>query len=239
MPLQQLPLLPPPMDVTPVLVRTTLPLLPLPPNSLRQPIHTARLTIRPWEQSDLHQIRILRTQPEVMKVSRQGRIDLSLEETQAWLNRYLPPEDAQTYSFAIILREDGELIGTGGVHSFKGVFGWPELGYMFREEYWGRGFATELLKGWMGAWGALPRGVAEVEVDPRTVDGDGKEGEIREADEQIIAITADYNEASQKVLGKCGWEHFMTWPGDDAPTLPTFRWFPTRQTNGVNGIKEA
>ncbi|KAB5549846.1 GNAT domain-containing protein [Coniochaeta sp. 2T2.1] len=240
MPVTDLPLLPPPSEVKRILVRTTLPLSPLPPNHLRQPITTPRLLIRPWQQSDLHQIRILRTQPEVMKVTRQNRIDLSLEETQAWLDRFLSPNDGQTHNFAIVLRETGELIGTGGVHSFKGEFGWPEIGYMFREEYWRKGFATEFLAGYMAAWKGLPRGVVEVEVevDPRTT-RTGKPGE--EVEEQIIAITADFNEGSQKVLGKCGWEHFITWPGDDALKLPTFRWFPTRKTEekGMKGVKEA
>ncbi|KAB5578481.1 GNAT domain-containing protein [Coniochaeta sp. 2T2.1] len=235
MPVTDLPLLPPPSEVTPILVRTTLPLVPLPPNHLRQPITTPRLLIRPWQQSDLQQIRILRTQPEVMKVTRQNRIDLTLEETQAWLDRFLSPNDGQTHNFAIVLRETGELIGTGGVHSLKGEFGWPEMGYMFREEDWGKGFATEFLAGYMGAWKELPRGVVEVEVDPRTT-RTGKSGE--EVEEQIVAITADFNEGSQKVLRKCGWEHFITWPGDDAAKLPTFRWFPSRKGEGVNGVKE-
>ncbi|OIW26154.1 acyl-CoA N-acyltransferase [Coniochaeta ligniaria NRRL 30616] len=212
-----------PEDVEFVLVKTTLPVTPLPPNTARLPIVTDRLIIRPWLPTDFDQIRILRLQPEVMQYTRVGHIDLDEAETQAWLARFLPPGDAATHSCAITLKETGEVIGTGGTHSLQGNFGWPEVGYMFRKEFWGKGYATEFLRAYMKSWAELPREEVEIKVDPRTVTGDGV------AEEQLIAVTAIVNEGSQKVLRKCGWEHFVTWPGDDSSTLPTFRFFPCRK----------
>ncbi|KAH8906051.1 hypothetical protein BR93DRAFT_928657 [Coniochaeta sp. PMI_546] len=158
-----------------------------------------------------------------MQFTRVGHIDLDEAETQAWLAKFLPPNDALTHSSAITLRETGEVIGSGGTHMLQGELGWPELGYMFRTEFWGKGYATEFLRAYIESWAKLPRAEVEIKVDPRTVTGKGV------AEEQIIAVTAEVNKGSQKVLQKCGWEHFMTWPGSDGNPLPTFRYFPGRK----------
>jgi RimJ/RimL family protein N-acetyltransferase len=158
-----------------------------------------------------------------MRFTRVGRIDLDEAETQAWLAKFLPPNDALTHSMAITLKETGEVIGSGGTHSIQGNLGWPEVGYMFRTEYWGKGYATEFLRAYIKTWAELPRAEVEIKVDPRTVTGDGV------AEEQIIAVTENVNGVSQKVLYKCGFEHFVTLPGRDSTTLPTFRYFPTRK----------
>jgi RimJ/RimL family protein N-acetyltransferase len=205
-----------------VLVKTTLPSRPLPPNASRQPIITDRLVIRAWTPEDLKELRVLRTQPEVMRWTRVGHIDLDEAATQTHLNRYLPPNDANTYNCAITLKETGELIGSGGVHMFTGSFGWPELGYMFRTEFWGQGYGTEFVRGFVEAWSALPREEVEIKVDPRTATGDGV------AEEQLIAITDGANWGSQKILRKCGFEQYLVFPGDDGGPLPTFRFFPAR-----------
>lgn len=218
-----LPISPSPESVHRVLVKTTLPAQPLPSNSARLPITTARLTIRPWLASDLAQLRILRTQPEVMKWTRAGHIDLDEAATQAWLARFLPPDDSLAHNCAITLTETGELIGAGGVHSFRGEHGWPEVGYMFRSDFWGKGYAAEFLRAFAEGWAALPREEVEILVDPRTAGADGKT-----AEEQLVATAEDSNGASQRVLRKCGWEHFLTWLGDKGNTLQTFRYFPAR-----------
>lgn len=218
-----LPVTPSPRDVEHVLVKTTLPTQPLPPIVARLPIITDRLIIRSWLPTDLAQLRVLRTQPEVMQYTMVGHVDLDEAVTQAWLARWTASNDVLTHNCAITLRETGELIGSGGTHSLKSDFGWPELGYMFRSEFWGKGYATEFVRAYTASWAALPREEVEIMVDPRTVDADGKT-----AEEQLIAITEDVNEGSQRVLRKCGWEHFVTWRDSD-DLLPTFRYFPCRK----------
>ncbi|RBQ90477.1 hypothetical protein VDGD_01081 [Verticillium dahliae] len=183
-----------------ITVKTTLPARPLPAHASRQPILTPRLMIRPFAESDIHALRVLRTQPEVMRNTAAGRIDLDVAETQAKLALSLPPNDAHTFNCAICLRDSGEFVGCGGCHVMVGEFGWPVLGYMFVKEHWGRGFATEFVTGFLAAWWALPREVCELRVDRGTV----RVGEDGLAEEQYTAVTVDDNVASQRILTKTG-----------------------------------
>ncbi|KAL1843716.1 hypothetical protein VTJ49DRAFT_97 [Mycothermus thermophilus] len=140
--------------------------------------------------------------------------------------------------------EEGEVIGVGGCHRWKGLFGWPEVGYMIRQEVWGKGLATEFLEGWLEVWEGLEREELEIEVDERTIlgltEGSGKRErggvEVVKVREQLVAITAEGNEKSQRVLGKRGFEWFTTWLADDLTQtqregekkmveLPTYRRF--------------
>ena len=227
---------PAPDPSTFVRVRTTLPRRPLPPNAARQPILTPRLALRTLTLDDLPALHVLRTQPEVMKWTALGRPDKDLEETRAKIENFVQPKDRNgTFNFAICDRETGEMIGIGGCHLFRAGFGWPEVGYMFRKEYWGKGLGTEFLKGWVGAWEGLEREEVELEVDARTV-GEGVTGADGRVREQTIAVTAAENGKSQGVLGKVGFEWFTTWlaenlsPGAEPGSmeaLPTYRLFPS------------
>lgn len=133
-------------------IKTTLPIYPLPSAATRGQILTPRLLLRGLSQDDLEAYHTLRTDPEIMKWTVQGRPDRDLAETQEKLDLFLPPNDVLKSNWAICLRESGEFIGIGGVHIFASTFGWPELGYMIRREYWGRGLATEFLRGFVGYW---------------------------------------------------------------------------------------
>ena len=75
-------------------VKATLPTHPLPPNSERPPIRTARLIIRPFAPGDLAGIHALRTQAEVMEYSSVGRPDRDEAETQAFMDGALAPRNA-------------------------------------------------------------------------------------------------------------------------------------------------
>ncbi|KAK6193420.1 hypothetical protein LQW54_012484 [Pestalotiopsis sp. IQ-011] len=68
--------------------------------------------------------------------------------------------------------EEGELIGDGGVHAFAGSdSGWPELGYKFKREHWGRGYATEFAAAFVRFWWGLPRRPGRVEVAECSISG--------------------------------------------------------------------
>ncbi|KAM7197810.1 acyl-CoA N-acyltransferase [Naviculisporaceae sp. PSN 640] len=219
-------------------VKTTLPVSPLPSGEARGTIITQRLLIRPVQQSDLEAYHKLRTDPEIMKWTVQGRVDKDLEETRAKLDLFLPPNDVKMSNWAICLREgEGEMIGIGGCHIFpSSTFGWPELGYMIRREFWGGGLATEFLGAFVGYWAGLEREERIIFVDERTLGGGGEkevEMEIPVVEEQILAITSEHNAKSQGVLRKNGFEEFTTWTGkegDGSPVeLPTWRYFPARK----------
>ncbi|KAG7293309.1 hypothetical protein NEMBOFW57_003355 [Staphylotrichum longicolle] len=197
---------PEPDPSTFIRVRTTLPRRPFPPNATRQPITTERLTLRVLTQDDLAALHELRTQPEVMIWTALGKPDKDLAETQAKLDPFLPPRDEATFNFAICDRATGQMIGIGGCHLWRSAFGWPEVGYMLRKEFWGKGLGTEFLRGFL-------TGVRE----------------------QLIAVTATGNDKSQGVLGKAGFKWFTTWLAEDLQKgtgpgsmieLPTFRYFP-------------
>jgi len=227
-----------------VCVRATLPRLPL--ISARKSVVTERLVIRPLAPEDAQAYHVLRTQPDVMVRTAAGIPDKDLVETQAKLDLYLPPNDATTFNFAICLRkkEDdkhaeeggaGEMIGAGGVHMWRGAFGWPELGYMIRTEHWGKGIVTEFVKGFLGVWAGLEREEREVLVDERfvvwvseggrgiegTSKGNGEDDKVdgvgrRLAEEHLIAITQTDNVGSLKVLERSGFEFVFTWTTADS-----------------------
>lgn len=129
--------------------------------------------------------------------------------------------------------EEGELIGIGGCHHLppNTMFGWPVVGYVIQKEHWGKGYTTEFLQAWLGAWRALEREVREVLVDPRTVsfpqigspgchDDKVKEGEDREqilpqVPEQIVTYAVSDNVGSWRVMEKAGFEHLLTWEEPD------------------------
>ncbi|KAJ2893804.1 hypothetical protein MKZ38_008213 [Zalerion maritima] len=93
------PTAPPSLSVS---VATTVPICP--PNAARKQIVTSRLVLRPVGQPDLSPLHRLRSQPEVMRWTKLGIVDNSLEATQQKLDPFLPPNDLTTYNFAICLR---------------------------------------------------------------------------------------------------------------------------------------
>jgi RimJ/RimL family protein N-acetyltransferase len=166
----------------------------------------------------------------------QGLIDKDLEVTRSRLAFFLPPNDEKTFQFAICLKKTGDMIGVGGCHSLNSVFGWPAIGYMLRKEYWGQGLATEFVRAWLGMWCELPRAEAEVEVYRDSMfsehEGDGKTVEI------MTSFTTADNVASQRVLEKSGFQHFLTWREPDLRNpdveiaLEGYRYFPNYHAAG-------
>jgi RimJ/RimL family protein N-acetyltransferase len=187
-------------------IRTTLPLIP--PIDSREEIHTPRLIIRPPRVSDVPALHKLRIQHEAMKHSSKGA-DKTLEDTLRSLDDVLPPNDLITYHFFIFERDTGELIGKGGVHSFTGHhFGWPEAGYSFKQETWGKGYATEFLTAFLKSWWSLPRKEAEIEVDPTSLDTEGLDISDTPVTEHLAAVASVDNIGSLNVLKKTGFRRF-------------------------------
>lgn len=221
-----------------VSVRTTLPTLPQ--NLSRPQVTTPRLVLRPFTHSDLDALYTLRQQPEVMKWTTAGRVDADREETASKLALFLPPNDTKTFNCAICLKDTGELIGQGGVHAFEQPaddaaagpqLGWPEVGYMIREEHWGKGIATEFLAAFVDMWTGLPReGTVGRRVTASSVGGAG--GAATAVDEQLVAVIDGTNGASQKILERCGFESFMSFRDvdirdpDKMIDLVAYRYFP-------------
>ncbi|KXJ97271.1 GNAT domain-domain-containing protein [Microdochium bolleyi] len=198
-----------------VTVRTTLPVTPLPALAGRQPLETERLRLVPISQDDLAGYHAIRTRPEYMVHSSQGRVDRDLGETQAWLNRFLPPNDGSTYVFAIkekvvgagpVGAETGTATGEGaekeddmdraigmmGIVRMNSGTGWPEVGYGINTTHHGKGYATELLREVVRFWWTLPREEVVVEMKPRYVFGTAPftegVGVLREEDPELVEM---------------------------------------------------
>ncbi|KAE8350052.1 GNAT domain-containing protein [Aspergillus coremiiformis] len=189
------------------------------PHSETPPIHTARLLLRPFKRTDLPALHHLRTTPEVMRWTRQNRIDTSVEETQTWMERYLPKTDAEeqsncSYNFVVFRKkesglEEDDLIGVLGIVNFSASEA-PEVGYLFLPTVWGMGYATEALKGYAEAWWELRLG--------------GVSGG------SLCAVTDKTNVGSAKVLTKCGWS--VVQEGVEEDGVEVLHWVLRRPVEG-------
>ena len=190
-----------------VTVKTTLPQLPYLPSPSRRAVRTERLLLRPPVESDLDAYHVIRSQPEVMRWTGKGVPDADAAETWKVLSQKFPPNDAANFDFAICLVDTGELIGLGGSHERTGELGWPVIGYLLHKDAWGKGYATEFLKGFLEAWWELPRSDVELKVERDSVQGD----EVVKT-ECISAVTHATNMTSKKVLTKCGMQLVKIFP---------------------------
>lgn len=67
----------------------------------------------------------------------------SVDDTIEWLKKDLQNIDSKyNYSWGFVLKETGELFGSGGM-SLKKDLGCYELGYNIMKKYWGQGLTTE------------------------------------------------------------------------------------------------
>lgn len=111
---------------------------------MRTPVlETERLLLRPMTANDAESVfRNWTSDPDVAKFMR-WELHKHVSETREWLTseEALVESDA-VYNWGFVLKETGELIGSGGLVyiEFKGMF---ELGYNIMKKYWGRGLTTE------------------------------------------------------------------------------------------------
>ena len=178
-------------------MKTTRPILPDP----APPFTTSRLLLRPIKREDLNDYHALRTQKEVMVWTSTGKVDVDLDFTMTWIERHLPPKN--TFSFSIEeLSNPGKVIGSIGLPYFDP----PEVGYMFRMEAWGKGYATETLKAWLETYWALPREVVEVEDEKPTYE---READANGVSREVLrALFESNNAGSRGVLRKCSFKEY-------------------------------
>ena len=179
-----------------ITISTSLPVIPSNAAN-RPPILTTRLLLRPLFTNDLNGLHAIRSQEEVMTWTTQGVPALNLKEMEHYLAERLRSE--VRFDYAICLREGGEMIGFGGVTRMAGQLGWPNMGYIFRKEAWGQGYATEFVRGFLPVWWSLERRPCEIEVDVSTIRGDG---DVKE--EVLLGGVIKGNAASDNILRKTG-----------------------------------
>jgi RimJ/RimL family protein N-acetyltransferase len=122
-------------------------------------ISTTRLLLRPAEPGDLEAIHAVMAHPGAMAYWSTPP-HRSREQTREWLRSMIDIAPGQGEDFVVAHR--GQVIGKAGFYRF------PEIGFIFSPDAWGRGFATEALGPILQRAFAL-HGLAAVEadVDPR------------------------------------------------------------------------
>jgi RimJ/RimL family protein N-acetyltransferase len=100
---------------------------------------------------------------------------------------------------------EGELIGDGGVFFLDNKDEkWPEIYYVLRKDFWNKGYATEFLQAFLGAWWRLPRENTCMRVQP--VVSLGNLFYHQDVKEQLGAEIRMDNTGSVRVVEKAGFE---------------------------------
>lgn len=106
-------------------------------------IETERLIIRPVVAEDAEAVFRWASDPEVTKYMIYST-HASVEFTRSWLQtRDL--EDPDSYDLGFVYKENGELIGMGGL-IYKPEEDLWSIGYNLRRDYWGRGIVPEAMQ---------------------------------------------------------------------------------------------
>ncbi|KAF7180422.1 hypothetical protein CNMCM7691_009590 [Aspergillus felis] len=115
----------------------------------------------------------------------------SRQDVVDWLCSKTPDASGavgRLFFFVIIPKDEPDrIIGSLGVNSLSPA---PSVGYAMHPSYWGRGYASEALRGVIDAWWKLPR-----------VDGLGQE-------EKLFAAVNLANKGSVKVLQRNGFKTY-------------------------------
>lgn len=139
---------------------------------------TNRLLFRMFAEDDLDDLARIFAKASVMKYLGLDCAPLSREETEIALLSIIKNWKIHNFGrWAVISKENGNLIGCAGFRSYEGL---AELFYLIDEPYWGKGLATEI------AQACLMFGFNDRRFD------------------KIIAFTRPQNAASRRVLEKIG-----------------------------------
>jgi len=161
------------------------------------PLHSSeRLVFRPLMESDFEGYHLLVKQPEpmigyglnAMPETRTARLWFNQLQDETRVGIFLKNSD----------EKEGELIGEGLV--LKSDKQWPRVHYVFKNEHWGHGYATEFLNAFLSAWWDLPRENTTLFVEEISLDSHEKQN----ATERLCAEIKRENKANLKVVEKTG-----------------------------------
>lgn len=160
-------------------------------------LETARLRLVMWHRDDA---RLLHDLHSTLATTRymSGGLPWSLERCEERIGQWFGEQALDgTTKYKVLSKDDGRFIGRAGISLHDPEINEFELGYAFREEEWGKGYATEVARDLI-RW-FLGRNIAE----------------------RVIAFTHPENYASQHVLKKIGMRPVA--PRDiDGVVAPTF-----------------
>ncbi|MFC1841970.1 GNAT family N-acetyltransferase, partial [Candidatus Dependentiae bacterium] len=149
-------------------------------------LETERLYFRPFVKDDLEKLIALYTDKEVVKHIKEpietiaGK-KLDRELIKEMLNFYIEHQKNHGYSYwAAFEKETGDFVGRIGLRKVYEKPNTADVGYVIHKKYWGKGYATESMKG-------IINGVF-AHTDIKT----------------ILAITTPEHKASRRVMEKVG-----------------------------------
>ncbi|GAB5400644.1 MAG: GNAT family N-acetyltransferase [Aureisphaera sp.] len=173
---------------------------------MKTSIETERLVLREITFADKEDLFQLHTDPEVQKYTGEPVVETMEEIEEAIRVRHF---DYATYGYgrmATILKETNEFIGWAGL-TYLPEFDKVDLGYRFKKEYWGKGYATEASEA------ILHHGFRVLNLD------------------LIIAIAMPDNKASFKIMEKVGMHFDKQAPYDE--TIQDAIWYRLDRTDYV------
>ena len=148
-------------------------------------LHTTRLVLREFRDSDVDPLYEIQGNRDHMRFTFWAD---SRATCESWLRRYADARRANGFApWAIVHRQEHQqeerVIGWGGLNIDPNAPGWgPEVSYFIHPAYQGRGFATEVVNC------SLRHGFKDIGL------------------RQIGAFTMPENQASARVLKKCGFK---------------------------------
>lgn len=184
-------------------VKSMMPTVPYPPWADRDAIFTERLMLRTYQESDLQAIFELRSDPRVAAWTPTGKPQTDIETTRKAMEPMLA-NTKDRYDFVICLASSGHVIGMGGQHNRCGALGWPEMGYSLKADFWGQGYGTEFLQGFLQWYWAVPRTEIELQVDKTTIADKDAAAAGALVPDCMVAMTVAANKASLNVMAKSG-----------------------------------
>jgi len=107
-------------------------------------IHTARLTLRPFQPEDAEPLRILAGDRAIADTTISVPHPFTAEDARAWITEYARADSVCMHRyFAVVLRSEGALIGAVALRDIDREHAQAELSFWIGRAYWGRGLATE------------------------------------------------------------------------------------------------
>ncbi|KAJ5898147.1 GNAT family acetyltransferase [Penicillium tannophilum] len=163
---------------------------------------TERLELRPLVDSDAEGMYDIRSREETMKHSFRKVPDIDISDTRKWIRSFSTPNlkiayavrEIHTDAMSVSDKEGkGRIVGSlyVGLERIKRAdhLRW-ELGYTFHPDFWGKGYATEAVQGFVKTWSRIHELVlAPIALSSTT---------------ELVAIARKANKASINVLVKSG-----------------------------------
>ena len=108
---------------------------------------TARLTLRPYTLDDAASVQRLAADQRVANTTIHIPHPYPDGVAESWIKQHSQTFEAGTVvTFAVVLREQGDLVGTVSFLDLSALHARAELGYWIGVPYWGNGYCTEAVE---------------------------------------------------------------------------------------------